>query len=256
MAATLRNSVTTCQRHSVTESRFNSEMTETIGQRVRAERESKKISRAKLASLAGISATALSDLELGYSQTSLKLHRIAAALGVETAWLETGRGGRMSLNEPTAAYLNQPIAETETPTDYVRVQQLDAEAGMGGELVNDDNPEVVRAMDFTPSYIRGLVGFLPPPGRLVLVTGRGDSMIPVIQPGDIVMVDTGTTSFDGDGIYLINTGGGQQIKALQHRGDGIYVVSANAGLYPAFLLRDDAVIGGKVYLRNRIERFN
>jgi Predicted transcriptional regulator len=53
---------------------------------------------------------------------------------------------------------------------------------MGGELVNDDNPEVVRAMDFTPSYIRSVVGFLPPPGRLVLITGRGDSMIPVIQP--------------------------------------------------------------------------
>lgn len=155
-----------------------------------------------------------------------------------------------------ATYGSEQVAHSETRCEYVRVQQLDAEAGMGGELVNDDNPEVVRAMDFTPSYIRGLVGFLPPPGRLVLITGRGDSMIPVIQPGDVVMVDTGTTSFDGDGIYLINTGGGHQIKALQHRGDAIYVVSANAGLYPAFPLPRGAQVGGKVYLRTRIERFN
>ena len=231
-------------------------MTETIGQRVRAVRESKKISRARLAAQAGISSTALSDLELGYSQTSLKLHRIAAALGVETSWLETGRGVQQALNEPSMQYIATAVATSETACEYVRVQQLDAEAGMGGELVNDDNPEVVRAMDFTPSYIRSIVGFLPPPGRLVLITGRGDSMIPVIQPGDVVMVDTGTTSYDGDGIYLINTGGGQQIKALQHRGDAIYVVSANAGLYPAFPLPKGAVVGGKVYLRNRIERLN
>ena len=206
--------------------------------------------------MAGISATALSDLELGYSQTSLSLHRIALALEVETLWLESGKGTKTALKEAAAGYEPVTVASTETQCEYVRVQQLDAEAGMGGELVNDDHPEIVRAMDFTPSYIRGLVGFLPPPGRLVLITGRGDSMIPVIQPGDVVMVDTGTTSFDGDGIYLINTGGGHQIKALQHRGDAIYVVSANAGLYPAFPLPKGAQVGGKVYLRTRIERFN
>lgn len=168
----------------------------------------------------------------------------------------TGVENRTVVSDNVASYSPSHVANSETACEYVRVQQLDAEAGMGGELVNDDNPEVVRAMDFTPSYIRSIVGFLPPPGRLVLITGRGDSMIPVIQPGDVVMVDTGTTAYDGDGIYLINTGGGHQIKALQHRGDAIYVVSANAGLYPAFPLPKGAIVGGKVYLRNRIERLN
>lgn len=140
--------------------------------------------------------------------------------------------------------------------DYVHVQQLDAAVDMGDGQINDDYPEVIRAMDFTPAYIRSLVGFVPPPGRLVLVTGRGDSMIPLIQPGESLMVDTGVTSFDGDGIYLINTGNGQQVKGLQDRGDAIYVVSANTVLYPAFAMPRSTVIGGKVYLRNRIERFN
>jgi phage repressor protein C with HTH and peptisase S24 domain len=81
-------------------------------------------------------------------------------------------------------------------------------------------------------------------------------MIPVIQPGEALIVDTGVTAFDGDGIYLINTGNGQQIKALQDRGDSVYVVSANSGLYPAFPLPTQSVIGGKVYLRNRIDRLN
>ncbi len=149
-----------------------------------------------------------------------------------------------------------PVYGSATDTSYVRVQQLDAEAGMGGETVNEDYPEVIRAMDFTPAYIRSVVGFLPAPGRLVLVTGRGDSMIPVIQPGETLLVDSGVQTFDGDGIYLINTGNGQQVKGLQDRGDAIYIVSANAALYPAFAMPRSTLIGGKVYLRNRIDRFN
>jgi phage repressor protein C with HTH and peptisase S24 domain len=150
-----------------------------------------------------------------------------------------------------------PVLETEKPpTDYVRVEQLDGEADMGDGRVNDDYPEVVRSMDFTPAYIRAVVGFIPPPGRLVMVTGRGDSMLPVIQPGESLIVDTGVKTFDGDGIYLINTGNGQQVKGLQDRGDAVYVVSANAALYPAFPLPKGAIIGGKVYLRNRIDRLN
>ncbi len=171
-----------------------------------------------------------------------------AGFGISIDWVNDG-DGQMTLGD-------RPVSAPATSGDYVRVQQLDAEAGMGGETVNDDFPEVIRGMDFTSAYIRSIVGFVPAPGRLVLVTGRGDSMIPVIQPGESLMVDTGITHFDGDGIYLINTGNGQQIKALQDRGEAIYIVSANTALYPAFPIPAGAVIGGKVYLRNRIDRLN
>ncbi|KAK6697253.1 hypothetical protein SNK04_014171 [Fusarium graminearum] len=77
-----------------------------------------------------------------------------------------------------------------------------------------------RAMDFSDSYIRNLIGFLPPPGRLKLVTGVGDSMVPGSNPV-IVLVDTGCSEYQGDGIYLINSGNGQQLKALQDRGDAV-----------------------------------
>lgn len=140
--------------------------------------------------------------------------------------------------------------------EHLRVYHLGGCADMGDGRVNDDYPEVISSMDFRPAYLRSVVGFVPPPGRLVLVTGRGDSMIPVIQPGETLIVDSGVNTFEGDGLYLINTGNGQQIKGLQDRGQAIYVVSANAALYPAFPLPPDSVIGGKVYLRNRIERLS
>lgn len=148
-----------------------------------------------------------------------------------------------------------PVSTSATDVDYVRVVDKGVEGDMGDGRINDDFPEVIRAVDYTQQYIRGLIGFVPPPGRLVLVTGRGDSMIPVINPGESLLVDTGVQSYDGDGIYLINTGNGQQIKALQDRGDAVYVVSANP-LYPAFPFPTGGVVGGKLYIKNKIERFN
>ncbi|WP_312681003.1 LexA family transcriptional regulator [Stenotrophomonas chelatiphaga] len=196
---------------------------------------------------------------------------IADAFGVTeqavSGWLRTGKVDKRKLPK-LASLTGKPlshfgmgeaigvVSSPATSASYVRVQQLDGDVDMGDGRINDDYPDIVRGMDFAPTYIRSVVGFVPAPGRLVLVTGRGDSMIPVIQPGESLMVDTGINSFDGDGIYLLNTGNGQQVKALQDRGDAVYVVSANASLYPAFPMPVNTVIGGKVYLRNRIDRFN
>ncbi len=204
-------------------------------------------------------------------ESDLTQKGIADAFGVTeqavSGWLRTGKVDKRKLprlaqltGKPLSHFgMGEPGEVVSTPATtgrYVRVQQLDGEADMGDGRINEDFPDIVRAMDFAPTYIRSLVGFVPPPGRLVLVTGRGDSMIPIINPGESLMVDTGVTSYDGDGIYLLNTGNGQQVKALQDRGDAVYVVSANAALYPAFAMPRNTVIGGKVYLRNRIDRFN
>lgn len=169
-------------------------------------------------------------------------------LGISSTWI-------LEAQPPMLIGGPSPVSTSATKGDYVRVQQLDAEAGMGEAVENVDYPEVIRAIDFEPGYIRSIVGFVPPPGRLRLITGNGDSMQPVIQPGDAVVVDTGITSFDGDGIYLINMGNGQQIKRLLDRGV-IHVASDNKSYGDPFPMPDGTLIGGKVYLRNRIERFN
>ena len=95
MMSTLRDSVGSCQRHSVIDFRSNAGM-DTIGSRIRSERERQHISRAELARFAGIAASTLSDLELGLSKSTTALHRIAEKLAVSVDWLETGR-------EPKAA---------------------------------------------------------------------------------------------------------------------------------------------------------
>lgn len=176
-------------------------------------------------------------------------------LGISSTWILDGEGP-MLVGEPSPHVSR--IAATETPTtDSFRIDLIAGEADMGDGRINEDFPEVIRAVEFPAAYIRSVVGFLPPPGRLVLVTGRGDSMIPVIQPGDSVIVDTGVGSYDGDGLYLVNLGNGQQIKRLIDHGKeaGIYAHSDNKA-YPERKLTKDAIVGGKVYLRARVDRFN
>lgn len=94
----------------------------TIGQRVRAEREARKLSRAALADLAGVSAGALGDLELGYTQKGLSLHRIADALGLSVDWLETGKGKKSDGASQTARY------DDATMTQAVELLYLLADA--------------------------------------------------------------------------------------------------------------------------------
>lgn len=199
---------------------------------------------------------------------------IASGSGVDASYVsrmlyEPGRNGRKRIGEDVWDKLSSAfpeleghstlpistVSETESEGSYVRVRQLDAEAGMGSAIENLDNPEVIRSIDFESSYLRSIIGFAPPPGRLCLIAGRGDSMMPLIQPGDTVVVDTGVTSFDGDGIYLINMGNGHQIKRIIDRGV-LYVASENASYGPPFPMPEGTLIGGKVYLRNRIDRFN
>lgn len=171
------------------------------------------------------------------------IEKIEQALGIHGYFSGTRVDSEVTISPPA------------TREGYVHVQQLDATAGMGEGVENLDNPDVIRAIDFEPGYIRSIVGFVPAPGRLCLISGSGDSMMPTIQPGDAVVVDTGITSFDGDGIYLINMGNGHQIKRLIDRGV-IHVASENKSYGDPFPIPEGTLIGGKVYLRNRIERFN
>lgn len=171
------------------------------------------------------------------------IEKIEQALGIHGFFAGAGVDPEVTVSLPA------------TREGYVHVKQLDATAGMGEGVENLDNPDVIRAIDFEPGYIRSIVGFVPAPGRLCLISGNGDSMMPTIQPGDAVVVDTGITAFDGDGIYLINMGNGQQIKRLIDRGV-IHVASENKSYGDPFPIPEGTIIGGKVYLRNRIERFN
>nr|WP_278252177.1 S24 family peptidase [Stenotrophomonas maltophilia] len=172
---------------------------------------------------------------------------IEAALGLPVGWMDT--------NHSEGGSSTSHVAETETPPGYVRFDLFEGGAGMGVGMVNQDYPEVVKTIEVAEWEVRRKLGYLPKPGRIQIITGRGPSMRPKLEDGDIVWIDTSCDYFDGDDYYLINIGGETQIKMLQKRGDGLYVVSANPD-FPAY--RADAgevIVLGKALIHAGLRKF-
>jgi len=230
--------------------------------RAKSARQRMNLTMAQAADLIGCSRPLLAQWESGRSKSLGGRFLLAAARAyqVNPEWLAelTDDDGFPWSGPAAPAAAPTPVSLPATQPGYVRVDQLDATAGMGGAMVNDDHPEIIRSVEYGEAYIRALIGFVPPPGRLKLVSGTGDSMRPIIEPGEPTLMDSGVTTFRGDGVYWIGLGDrdeGHQIKMLQQRGDGLWVVSANP-LYPPFPFPEHGRIGGRLYIRHRIERFN
>ncbi len=172
---------------------------------------------------------------------------IEAALGLQAGWMDTAHGD-------TDKSVSQ-VAATETPAGYVRFDLFEGGAGMGVGIVNQDYPEVVKTIEVAEWEVRRKLGYLPQPGRIQIITGRGPSMRPKLEDGDIVWIDTSCDYFDGDDYYLINIGGETQIKMLQKRGDGLYVVSVNTD-FPAYRPDPgDVSILGKALIHAGLRKF-
>lgn len=102
---------------------------ETIGERVRRLREALGIKRKDLASAVGLSYTGLADLESGKAKSSTKLHRLAAKLGVSSAYLETGKEERETPVTPSQSQLVR--LDTEMILDVVHsLQEVFKEIGL------------------------------------------------------------------------------------------------------------------------------
>ena len=194
-----------------------------------------------------LSASYVSQLLAGKYIGDDVARKICYALGQPSGWLDQPQWDVDTDNFHLAA--------TDTVlVEPIQTQHYPLENASGHDKSRSDPMEMIQSIHFEPLFIRSVLGCIPSPGRLKLITGSGDAMIPIIQPGEILIIDTAITTFNGDGLYLISTGKSLQIKGLQDRGNAIFVVSANP-LYPPFTL-DGCVIKGKVCLRNRIERLN
>jgi transcriptional regulator with XRE-family HTH domain len=85
----------------------------TIGNRIRATRQEIGMTQTDLRKKAGMSQSALSEVERGDSASTSKLPSIAAALGVNALWLETGKGPKHAIKNISARELQLVIAYRE-----------------------------------------------------------------------------------------------------------------------------------------------
>ena len=93
-----------------------------------------------------------------------------------------------------------------------------------------------------------LIGTTNPYGTIKLITATGDSMIPTINAGEQLFVDTGIREYIGQGVYLLLHGGELICKRLSLVGSAIEVSSDNS-FYKSWLWKDkpeETIIVGKL----------
>jgi phage repressor protein C with HTH and peptisase S24 domain len=184
---------------------------ETLGERLRKEREAQKMTQGDLGKVAGVSKQAIAKIESGATQepATTTLEPIARHLGVNLRWLTEGRGEKR---------LQAPMAD-----EWPDVMAYRTSASLGDGSEPDEWMEThklkFRAESLQRKRLRA--------EHLGVVFGRGDSMLPRIRSGDAIMFDKRkTTATDGD-LFVITYDGGLLAKKLTNLGGRWFIESLN-----------------------------
>lgn len=132
-----------------------------------------------------------------------------------------------------------PAMEGQSDPDDLRIPQFDTGGSMGGGLVLRDQPGVIHSWHVSPDWVAKNVRNFTAAKNLAIVTGFGDSMRPLYNPGDPLIVDTGVKTVEFDSIYFFRVGDEGFIKRLQRvPGEGLVAISENKG-YRDWTIRPD-----------------
>lgn len=143
-------------------------------------------------------------------------------IGVAIEWLETGKGQMHNTAKPSIA-----SKATETVFDV-----LDVRAACGNGILNPDHPEIIRRLIMPSEKALELIGSANRNGQIYVIVASKDSMVPTINPNDLLFVDTSVREYRGESVYILLHGGELICKRLQMAGKTITVISDNTRYLP------------------------
>jgi phage repressor protein C with HTH and peptisase S24 domain len=129
--------------------------------------------------------------------------------------------------------------------DAVLLPEVEVGYSMGGGADISDFP-VVQQVPFSRSWLASLTD--SPPSQLFVARGEGDSMMPTILDGDIVIIDRGQkTMRQQDRIWALVYGGFGMIKRLRGLPNGtLQINSDNPAVTPIEAYDGEAFIIGRI----------
>jgi phage repressor protein C with HTH and peptisase S24 domain len=252
---------------------------ESTADRLKRLREERGIgSGAELARMSGVPEATYRAYESGRRPLTPRAAReLAAALGITWQALLFGKDapalqGAVTTAEQASALLDQRTSRKpraprspsagNLPAEIVSmggdswallpVYDTRASAGPGREI---DNETVIYRIAFREEWVRSVTQ--APMSDLAVIAVDGDSMEPTLRQGDTVLVDFGQKRPQRkDGIYVIRTDGGLQVKRLQFElaSGSLAILSDNKAYEPQHGVKPDdlAVVGRVIWLGRQI----
>lgn len=174
----------------------------------------------KLAELVGVRAwQTVQQWENGSTAPSRKrLEKVAQVLGVSPEYLVAGSAAQASGFTPL-----------RDKTPLVTIARYDTGGAMGHGAILRDQPGVIERLEVSHEWLEKNVRGFTSAKNLCVVTGFGDSMRPMYNPGDPLILDAGVKSVEFDAVYFFRVGDEGFIKRLQRiPGQGLTAISENA----------------------------
>jgi phage repressor protein C with HTH and peptisase S24 domain len=179
-------------------------MPTSLADRLRARCEQLSLHAGQVAELAEVNRSFVYDIMRGRSEhpNLERLDRVAQVLKVERRWLLHGLGEVEG---------DSPIIEDPDQT-FVAIPSVEVSASMGGNVVDEETQG--KPYHFQRSWIRHKLRARPADLRIMHV--EGDSMMPTLHHGDIVLVDLARRAPTPPGIFVLHDGMGLVAKRLDH----------------------------------------
>lgn len=176
------------------------------------------------------------------------IEMVANALGVSRDWLATGQ-------EDAAQPSDAPIPAVAKPQIYdnlrhVSVYDIEASAG-DGAIVTMDAP--LFDIGFSQEMLSGITNARNE--ELAVIRVRGDSMLPTLMDGDMMLVDTTKRNTNYDGMFILRYDDVLRVKRIDLNPSNrkLWVKSDNPAYDPFEVDRSDLdVIGRVVWIGRKV----
>lgn len=211
-----------------------------MSERLRARIRQLGMSVAEVAREADVNRTFVYDILRGRSQVPNleKLGHVAKVVKVELEWLLSGKGRVQGGDPITEDYHNE----------FVAIQYAAVRPSMGGGTIVEAEDRPGRDFHFRRAWIRDRLRAAPSLLRVMAV--QGDSMMPTLNDGDVILVDMNQRNPVPPGIFVLNDGMGLVAKRLEHvpmsDPPQVRIISDNPRYSPYQCLLDEVNIVGRV----------
>jgi phage repressor protein C with HTH and peptisase S24 domain len=208
------------------------------------------LNQSELAERVGMKQPSIGRLLTGETRTTRALDLIAQALGTSPAYLRGDTDDPSPRIHPLHMAMRSSASESADST--VMIPQLDIGYSMGGGSVFEDYAQTAL-IPFPREWLRPMIGGTF--GEIFVARGEGDSMMPTILDGDVVIVDTAQkTITKQDRLWCLSYGELGMIKRVRMQPDGGALIISDNPAVENFTAYDGEVstIGRVIWIGRRV----
>lgn len=197
-------------------------------------REEKCLSQAAIAKILGVAQTSVAMIENG-TRTPSAGFKLAFLKAYGVDWDTFVIKDSIS---NVVKFLNNHNTPTVIPIPFYSAK---AAAGLGEVLPDYPEKDVIY---FDKRYLQAVVGHNP--DHLSLIRAEGDSMLPDIQDGDLLMIDDSIKEIIPNKTFVIMQDNKLRVKKLKADFNGDILIISNNPAYPNEVMNKETTIIGQV----------